>query len=547
MEKKIKTAEKVCICGIIILAVIAIAGIVVLLTGHDRQTPGTEETIQEKTEEGGETGLAKESDYLPSDVLYGKKLPVTEFTGESGETRDLSEYTGKMLVMVFWGSWCRYCEEFLAHSEEFGELLEERGDFNILLINKLDPEKGESKEKAQSLLNEKNAGFECLYDEGLTACTAYGIKRIPTVIVLDEDGIVRYEAADVMESKKDMDSVLDYVEQGGNKALEKFIAGQLSGSRGEIYTNYIDKAGSNTTDNNILSESQGLMMEYAVRMDDQAAFDRAYSFLKENMCTQGIFSWYVTEEGEKAGANALLDDLRIYRALCLAEEQWGGYGEEAEGLAEAILKYNVYEDNLSSFYDFAQESPGSTISLCYGDLEALWLLKEQDDKFGPLMDKMIKTVQEGYISDEFPLYYSSYDYEKNAYSQDSLNTAEALMTLYHLAGAGLLKETSEEWVASQLEGDGLASRYRVDGTVVPGYDYETTAVYAIAALIGYESGNARIYTRALQKIEQNRVWDTGSSFYGSFKNSEGGEGLIAFDQLMPLILYGYSKDVTFGG
>lgn len=547
MEKKIKTAERVCICAIIILAVIAIAGIVILLADRDRPTPGTEETIQEETEEGGDKRLVKESDYLPSDVLYGKKMPVTEFTAQSGEARDLSEYTGKMLVMVFWGSWCSYCEEFLEHSGAFGELLEERGDFNILLINKLDPEKGESREKAQSLLKEKNAGFECWYDEGLAACTAYGIKRIPTVIVLDEDGIVRYTAADVIENKKEMDSVLDYVKQGGNKALEEFIAGQLSGSGGGIYTNYLDKAGSPPTGHDVLSESQGLMMEYAVLADDQAAFDRAYGFLKENMRTQGIYSWYVTGEGEKAGANALLDDLRIFRALCLAEKQWGGYDEEAEGLAEAILKYNVYESKLSSFYDFAQESPGSTISLSYGDFEALGLLKEQDDKFGPLMDKMLKIVQEGYISDAFPLYYPSYDYERKVYSQDSLNTAEALMTLYHLAGAGLLKETSEEWVTSQLEGDGLAARYRVDGNVVPGFDYETTAVYAIAALIGYESGNARIYTRALQRIEQNRIWDTGSSFYGSFMNSEGGEDLIAFDQLMPLILYGYSKDVTFGG
>ena len=120
------------------------------------------------------------------------------------------------------------------------------------------------------------------------------------------------------------------------------------------------------------------------------------------------------------------------------------------------------------------------------------------------------------------------------------------MTLYHLAEAGLLKETSEEWLLEQLEGDGLAARYNVDGTVVRGYDYETTAVYAIAGLIGYESGNAGIYTRALQKIEQNRIWDTGSSFYGSFMNQEAGDDVIAFDQLMPLILYGYSKDVLFG-
>lgn len=544
MDKKVRSAERICIAAIIVLAVIALACIAILLTGREEQPTETEKTVQKETE--GEKKLTEENDFLPSGVLYGERLPVTEFTDGTGEKKELSEYKGKMLVIAFWGSWCKYCEQFLEHSEEFRELLEERKDTNMVLIDKLDQDKGESREKVRALLSEKKVGLECLYDEGLKAYKAYGVKRIPTVIVLDDEGIVRYAASDVPESREALDSVLDYVKYGGSEAAEKFIASQLSGSEGGIYTNYTGKSGTHPTGHDVLSESQGLMMEYAVLADDQGAFDRAYDFLKANMYEQGIFSWYVTADGEKAGANALLDDLRICRALCMAEEQWGGYGKEVEELADAILKYNVYGDSMSSFYDFFQESPGSVISLCYGDLDALGRLQEQNNKWGELKDRMAAIVQDGYIGDGFPLYFSSYDYDKKKYSQDSINTAEALMTLYHLAEAGLLKETSEEWLLEQLEGDGLAARYNVDGTVVPGYDYETTAVYAIAGLIGYESGNAGIYTRSLQKIEQNRVWDTGSSFYGSFMNQEAGDDVIAFDQLMPLILYGYSKDVLFG-
>ncbi|MDC7289740.1 glycosyl hydrolase family 8 [Blautia schinkii] len=543
-EKRLKSLERFCIIAMIILTVIVFVGSAILLKNRTEQPSGQDETVREEVSSGSKR-LAEKTDYLPSDVLYGTRLPVTEFTDGAGEKKELSEYEGKMLVMIFWGSWCEYCKEVLENSAEFQEVIETRNDADILLINKLDSEKGESIDKAQSALQKYNVSFDCLYDEDLKAYNSYGIKRIPTAIVLDEEGLVRFVTADVIKNKEELQAILDYVKQGGSKDTENFITKQMTGPEGGIYTNYGEKADNHPSGHDVLSESQGLMMEYAVLADEQELFDRTYDFLKENMYRNGLFVWYVTEKGKMAGANALLDDLRIFRALCMADEQWGGYREEAEVLAKAIRKHNVYDDGLSSFYDFAQKSPGNVVSLCYGDFEALNKLKEQENKFEQLSQNMEKVVQGGYISDEFPLYYAGYDYDQEAYQRDSLNTAEALMTLYHLARAGLLKPESETWLENQLEGGGLASRYQVDGMIVEGFEYETTAVYAIAALIGYESGNAKIFTRAMQRIEANRVWDLGSRFYGGFLNSEDSGNVIAFDQLMPLLLYAYTKDVEF--
>lgn len=43
----------------------------------------------------------------------------------------------------------------------------------------------------------------------------------------------------------------------------------------------------------------------------------------------------------QAQANALIDDLRMYRALKNADALWGGYGTEREALARAICDYNT--------------------------------------------------------------------------------------------------------------------------------------------------------------------------------------------------------------
>lgn len=119
------------------------------------------------------------------------------------------------------------------------------------------------------------------------------------------------------------------------------------------------------------------------------------------------------------------------------------------------------------------------------------------------------------------------------------------MTLYHLAEAGMLKESSLEWLRERLLEDNLAARYEVDGSVPAGYAYDSTAVYAIAAMIGAEAGDAQIYMLAISKMERSRVTDQNSPFYGGFSNDRSGKDITAFDQLMPLLVYAQLGTVKF--
>ena len=525
MEKRIRIIERLCVVGIILLSAVILAGVWLLYTAErpDPEPPATEAAL---TEWAG---------YLPDGVFYGQRLPVTAFLDGEGASRDLSEWAGRKLMLLFWGSWCPHCDGMLQAWQAFETVLLEHPDYDLLLIDKLDPGKGETVEKARAYLAERGVPFECLYDEGLNAYKAYGVKRIPTLLALDGQGYLRWVTAEVPTTAPELRAMLERAESGG-AATERFLLENMLGEDGGLFTTYLNKAGSLPTGRDVLSESQGLLMEYAALTGNRALFERCWQYARDRLGREGVFAWYRTEEGAQAEANALVDDLRIYRALTAADALWGGFRQARDELAEAILAHNAPGGRLAGFYDFRQKRAGSALPLFSLDLEAL-------DDLG-LRQQAEEILRGGMISDAFPLYYASYDQATGAYSRDSLNTSEALTALLHAARAGLIRQTSIDWLEQKVVTGTLAARYDVDGQVVKGFDYHSTAAYALAALIGAECGNARLYTCARHRMEAYAVTEP-SPLQGSFSDRADGSDIIAFDQLLPLLVYAGTGEITF--
>ena len=527
MEKRIRIIERLCVVGIILLSAVILFGLW-LLNAAERPAP--------EPKPAPEAALTEGVGYLPDGVYYGKRLPVTTFRAGDGSPRDLNDYAGRKLMLLFWGSWCPYCDGALRAWQAYEAALSEHPDYDLVLVNKLDPDKGETVEKALAYLAERGIPFECLYDQGLTAYKAYGLKRIPTLLILDEQGYVRCMTADVPATLPELQDMLAYVESGGAAATERFLLENMLGEDGGLFTTYMDKRGAPPTGRDVLSESQGLLMEYAALTRNRALFERCWQYARERLGREGLFAWYATGDGKQADANALIDDLRIYRALTSADALWGGLEAERAGLAGAILTRNAPGGRLAGFYDFPQKRAGSVLPLFSLDLEALEALG--------LRRQAEAILRGGYISDAFPLYYSSYDHATGTYSAESLNTSEALTALWHAARAGVAEQVSLDWLEQRVVSGTLAARYDTDGQVVKGFDYHSTAAYAIAALIGAQTGNARLYTFARHRMEAYAVTEP-SALRGSFSGRADGGDIIAFDQLMPLLVYASTREITF--
>ena len=146
---------------------------------------------------------------------------------------------------------------------------------------------------------------------------------------------------------------------------------------------------------------------------------------------------------------------------------------------------------------------------------------------------IINVIIVWFYNDEFHLYYSWYKYNAKQYD---LNISEALVTILHLSEVGQEKPETISWLKKQVEKGTLYGKYSVLGNVIDGYQYESTAAYALAALIGIEVNDCEIINNAVIRMEKMKINDSENLYYGAFGNIDG-SGIYSFDQCMALLAY----------
>ena len=523
--------EKVLILILCILTVFTAGGLLFLSHYFNK-----EKLLKSQSESVDETSLDDITAILPEYCNINEKIPDIRFTGESGDVVTMKEFEGKPTIITFWASWCPDCRKELSHIGEFINTSKNYGDINYILINRTDNKK-ETKETAKKYLSEQGITMDTYYDEGMTAYQELGLHAIPTTLFLDEHGIIRSWSIKPIEKTSVFEGYLINLAEGSGKVTGDFILNHLMDDRGGVHTIY-DPEEDSALKSDVLSETQGVMLEYALLRKDQQLFEKILSYINGVMRVNGITGWSVTNN-KPSEVNSLLDDLRIMGALLSANNLWGGYDQLITNYSEEIGKYGIHNRNYVDFYDSGYKKYADRFTLCYGDLSVMSQLAVQDDRFKQPYESAKKLVLGGKISEGFPLYYSWYDYNKNSYASDDLNTAEAMVTLLHLAEAGLLADDSMAWLKAQMDAGGVKARYKTDGTVVEGYNYDSTAVYALIAMIGEIQGDSRLQGKALKKMEKMRIMDTAYPYYGAF-GMEDGSGITSFDQVMAMLAYEYT-------
>ena len=314
-----------------------------------------------------------------------------------------------------------------------------------------------------------------------------------------------------------------------------FFEREMINEDGGVRTNYLEKE-KNTefaTGSEVLSESLGLMMLYSVQAGDEQLFESSYSFVKTQMDTGKIFAYRYDEGGQAYHVNAFVDDMRIVRALLLAGDAFGGgYVREALSYADRLYDTNVKNGLIFDIYDDYYDETNSAVTLCYIDLYTMMLLEEHDENWLEVYEAMLGTAMGGYISDEFPMFAGRYDYDTGSYSADNVNMIESLLTVLNLAMVGECPEASLDFLESGLQKGKIYAYYNREGGKVS--DMESTAVYALCALVAKESGNEKMYEMSIENMMRFQVSDKKSKIYGAFADP-GTLELYSFDNLMALL------------
>ena len=133
-----------------------------------QETAAPSETAAEET-------AAPEPALAPDFTVYDR----------DGNEVQLSDYTGKPIVLNFWASWCGPCQMEMPDFHE--KYLELGQDVHFLMVNMTDGSR-ETVDSASAFVDKNAYAFPVFYDTAVDAAMTYGIYSLPTTYFINAKG-----------------------------------------------------------------------------------------------------------------------------------------------------------------------------------------------------------------------------------------------------------------------------------------------------------------------------------------------------------------------
>jgi cytochrome c biogenesis protein CcmG, thiol:disulfide interchange protein DsbE len=121
-------------------------------------------------------------------ALFAQNPPAVGFTlnGLDGKQVSLSDFSGKVVVIDFWATWCQACKEAFP---KLNDLLNDFGPqgVNVIGINieHMKPE------RVQAFVENAGIDYKVLLDPKAETVKTFGIKGVPSLVVIAPDGTVQ--------------------------------------------------------------------------------------------------------------------------------------------------------------------------------------------------------------------------------------------------------------------------------------------------------------------------------------------------------------------
>lgn len=134
--------------------------------------------------------------------------PDFAFTSIQGEYIALEDLKGKVVVLDFWGTWCPPCVESVPELRNLHKRYSKESSFVLIGIS------SDGDEQAWREFTEKNRMVWPQYrDKDRKILSAFHIRAFPTYIIIDHEGIVRYQSSGFswMRSASLDDAIKKYV------------------------------------------------------------------------------------------------------------------------------------------------------------------------------------------------------------------------------------------------------------------------------------------------------------------------------------------------
>lgn len=103
--------------------------------------------------------------------------------GDAGNRLRLSHLAGKVVILDFWASWCGPCREQAPIVEQVGKA--HGADVVAVGVATSD-----ERDDALGFVRSAGLAYTMVFDEGTRVAAAYGVRNLPTVVVVSKGGKV---------------------------------------------------------------------------------------------------------------------------------------------------------------------------------------------------------------------------------------------------------------------------------------------------------------------------------------------------------------------
>jgi len=131
--------------------------------------------------------------------------PAPNFSARDLDSNEavLDSFRGKKVVLLdFWATWCGPCRMAMPHLQTLHDSFKSRG-LEILSVNLREPP-----QQVKHFIDKKKYTFRVVLDENGVIADLYGVRAIPTVVVVDRKGLVQWLHVGISESKE-LDELID--------------------------------------------------------------------------------------------------------------------------------------------------------------------------------------------------------------------------------------------------------------------------------------------------------------------------------------------------
>lgn len=119
-------------------------------------------------------------------TVEGQRAPAFAGLGLDGNSYRLADYSGKVVLINFWASWCGPCRQEMPPLNEM--YMQHNGRGLVVLGVNVD----ETLEEGQRLVKKLKVNYPNVFDHDKNISKGYRVKAMPMTVIVDRRGVIRH-------------------------------------------------------------------------------------------------------------------------------------------------------------------------------------------------------------------------------------------------------------------------------------------------------------------------------------------------------------------